>query len=361
MWLPAWFSELQAWAIPLRGASRAFSAVICAARAGIVLPGPFSHASAVLHSAVLTLPALSPGKKKRRGDPNDAHELPESQPHFQALIEHSMDGTALLNPDGTVLYASPSTSRVVGGAVGSLVGKTIYDLLHPEDVRQAMESFEEVLEAPGNSRTTEMRCLRPGGAWAWIESTTTNLMDNPNVRAVIATFRDIDNRKRAEDKWRSLAVTDPLTGLKNYRGLVEAFEYELQRSSRTQRPFAVLLMDMDGLKKINDTLGHLVGNRAICRVAEAMKDNCRGLDTAARYGGDEFAMVLPESDTQSAEITAGRIERRLAEGEEQPPLKVSVGITSYPADGETAEVLLNTADEKLYVQKSARKSSLALR
>ncbi len=282
-------------------------------------------------------------------------------PPFQELIENSSDGTALLNVDGTVLYANPSTARVIGNPEGSLIGRTIFDLLHPEDVRQALESFEEVLEAPGNIRTTEMRCKRPGGTWAWIESTTTNLAANPNVRAVVATYRDIDGRKRAEEKWRSLAVTDPLTGLKNYRGLVEAFEYELQRSARTRRPFAVLLMDMDGLKKINDTLGHLVGNRSICRVAEAMRENCRSLDTAARYGGDEFAMVLPESDSESAKITAARIEQRLNQEGEQPSLAVSIGITSYPADGDTAEVLLNTADEKLYEQKSSRRSKLSLR
>lgn len=280
---------------------------------------------------------------------------------FQEMIENGSDGTALLNPDGTFVYASPSTARVIGNPGVSLVGRTIFDLLHPEDVRQAIESFERVLEEDGSSRTTEMRCRRSDGTWAWIESTTTNLASNPNVRAIVATYRDIGGRKRAEEKWRSLAVTDPLTGLKNYRGLVEAFEYELQRSSRTKRPFAVLLMDMDGLKRINDTLGHLVGNRAICRIAESMRENCRALDTAARYGGDEFAMVLPESDTESARFTAVRIEQSLCQGNEQPPLSVSIGITSYPADGCTAEELLNTADEKLYEQKSSRRAALSLR
>ncbi len=280
---------------------------------------------------------------------------------FQEMIENSSDGTALLNPDGAVIYASPSTARVIGNLGGSLVGRIIFDLIHPDDARQAMESFEEVLDAPGSSRTTEMRCRRPDGAWAWIESTATNLASNPNVRAIVATYRDIDGRKRAEEKWRSLAVTDPLTGLKNYRGLIEAFEYELQRSRRTQRPFSVLLMDMDGLKRINDTLGHLVGNRAICRIAETMRENCRSLDTAARYGGDEFAMVLPESDSESGKFTARRIEQSLCQSNEQPLLSVSIGITSYPADGCTAEELLNTADEKLYEHKSSRRVTLSLR
>jgi len=292
-------------------------------------------------------------REKTQGDSDTLSEMPS----FQDLVESSCDGTALLDADGTVIYANPSTSRVIGTPEKSLIGRSIFDLLHPEDIRQAHESFEEVMETPGNVRTTEMRCKRPAESWAWIESTTTNLTANPNVRAVVATYRDIDQRKRAEEKWRSLAITDPLTGLKNYRGLVEAFEYELQRSARTRRPFAVLLMDMDGLKIINDTLGHLAGNRSICRVAEAMRENCRSLDTAARYGGDEFAMVLPETDSEAAQITASRIEQRLCQGSEQPQLAVSLGITSYPVDGDTAEVLLNTADERLYKQKSSRRTA----
>ena len=206
-----------------------------------------------------------------------------------------------------------------------------------------------------------MRFRPKRGTWSWIESTATNLVANPNVKAVVASYRDIDDRKRAEEKWRSLAVTDPLTGLKNYRGLVEAFEYELQRSSRTHRPFAVLLMDMDELKKINDTLGHLAGNQAICRVADAMRANCRSMDTAARYGGDEFAVILPESDSESAKVIAARIEQHLVNEEVGPPLSVSIGITSYPADGDTAEMLLNAADEKLYARKSSRRTSLSVR
>ena len=307
-----------------------------------------------------TLIDPAPPKRKRRSSREntrgDSYTVSDT-PSFQDLVESSCDGTALLSASGTVIYANPSTSRVFGTPDQSLIGRSIFDLLHPEDIRQVHESFEEVLGAPGNVRTTEMRCKRPADAWAWIESTATNLTANPNVRAVVATYRDIDHRKRSEEKWRSLAITDPLTGLKNYRGLVEAFEYELQRSARTRRPFAVLLMDMDGLKIINDTLGHLVGNQSICRVAEAMRENCRSLDTAARYGGDEFAMVLPETDYEAAQITAARIERRLCQEDEKPQLGVSVGVTSYPLDGDTAEVLLNTADERLYKQKSSRRTA----
>src|ERR1700733_12851426 len=152
---------------------------------------------------MVTLTNLAPPKSAGR----DSHEESDGEqlslngmPPFQELIENSSDGTALLNLDGTVLYANPSTARVIGNPEGSLIGRTIFDLLHPEDVRQALESFEEVLEAPGNIRTTEMRCKRQGGTWAWIESTTTNLASNPNVRAVVATYRDIDGRKRAEEK-----------------------------------------------------------------------------------------------------------------------------------------------------------------
>jgi diguanylate cyclase (GGDEF)-like protein/PAS domain S-box-containing protein len=302
---------------------------------------------------------IKPPRPKKNRDGTES--LVGGVPSFQALIEHNSDGTALLGFDGTIIYASPSTSRVIGNPEGSLIGRRIFELLHPEDVRQALDSFEEVLERSGNRRTTEMRCQRPGDKWAWIECTATNLLENSNVKAVVSVYRDIDARKRSEEKWRSLAVTDPLTGLKNYRGLAEAFEYELQRSSRTQRPFAVLLMDMDGLKKINDTLGHEVGNQAIRRIAAAMQRNCRSLDTAARYGGDEFAMVLPESDVDSAKITAARIEDYLSDDSEPLKLFVSIGIASYPADGDTSEVLLRTADERLYEVKSSRRLSFSTR
>ncbi len=95
---------------------------------------------------------------------------------------------------------------------------------------------------------------------------------------------------------RTLAISDSLTGLANYRHLVDVLQSELERSGRTNRPFSVLLMDLDGLKKINDRHGHVIGSRALCRVATILRLNSRSIDTAARYGGDEFALVLPETN-----------------------------------------------------------------
>lgn len=160
----------------------------------------------------------------------------------------------------------------------------------------------------------------------------------------------LDNA-RLFDQVRRLAVSDPLTGLANYRRFIDVLEVELERSGRTGRSFAVLLLDLDGLKKINDRLGHLVGTRAISRVADVLRSHCRSIDTAARYGGDEFVLVLPETSAEAAKGVARRVSERLANDGEQPALTVSLGVAMYPQDGVTIEALLSAADRALYKMK----------
>ncbi len=125
----------------------------------------------------------------------------------------------------------------------------------------------------------------------------------------------------------------------------------MMRSKRTGRPFAILLLDLDRLKSINDRFGHLVGTRAICRTADVIRAHSRATDTAARYGGDEFALVLPEAMEGAAERVGQRIRARLSAEAEVPQLSVSVGVAVYPDDGDTLEKLLNSADRALYRMK----------
>ncbi len=153
---------------------------------------------------------------------------------------------------------------------------------------------------------------------------------------------------------RHLAVSDPLTGLANYRHLLDVLENETERTNRSGRPFSVLLLDLDDLKKINDNYGHLVGSRAICRLGEVLRIHCRAIDTAARYGGDEFALVLPEAQEDEARRVASRIREVLANDDEQPPLSASIGVSVYRGDGERIEKLLSEADRDLYSEKARR-------
>ena len=152
-------------------------------------------------------------------------------------------------------------------------------------------------------------------------------------------------------KVRTLAISDSLTGLANYRYLVDILQNELERSGRTNRPFSVLLMDLDGLKLINDRHGHITGSRALCRVAETLRLNSRSIDTAARYGGDEFALVLPETGESAARQVVERIGNCLDADREVPGLSLSIGIATFPQCGATVQQLLERADRALYEMK----------
>jgi len=163
----------------------------------------------------------------------------------------------------------------------------------------------------------------------------------------------LDNARLFEQV-RHLAVSDPLTGLANYRRLLDVLEAETERTNRSGRPFAILLLDLDGLKKINDTYGHLVGSRAISRTADILRIHCRSIDTAARYGGDEFALILPESEEAEAERVAARIRHVMEMDPETPPLSASIGVSVYRGDGGRIEKLLSEADARLYQEKSKR-------
>jgi diguanylate cyclase (GGDEF)-like protein len=162
---------------------------------------------------------------------------------------------------------------------------------------------------------------------------------------------EVSERRRQEEHSRVLAVSDPLTGLANYRLLVERLGSEIKRYGRDGHPFSILLLDLDGLKKINDAHGHVVGSLALCRMAEVLHLSCREIDTPARYGGDEFAVVLPGTSSEHARRVAQRISQRLREDVEIPQLSVSIGIAEYPRDGATIEHILSAADQALYNEK----------
>jgi len=166
------------------------------------------------------------------------------------------------------------------------------------------------------------------------------------------------DQARLFEQVRTMAVSDPLTGLANYRRLISVLEAELDRSRRTQRPFSVVLLDMDGLKTINVQYGHLTGSRALVRIGKVLRNHSRAIDTAARYGGDEFALVLPEASKDIATRVVTRIRERLGSETEAPTLSVSAGVAAFPEDGDTPEKLLGSADRALYIMKHGGRSSV---
>jgi diguanylate cyclase (GGDEF)-like protein/PAS domain S-box-containing protein len=231
---------------------------------------------------------------------------------------------------------------------GSLVGKSVGEFLGaPDPHATPLAEHQEALHGEScefehrrRDRVLEVR-LAP------LRSCT------GQINGCIGMATDVTHRKETEEHIRYQATHDALTGLANYREFMDTLEREVRRADRSRHTFTVLMLDLDDLKLINDRLGHLEGNRALKRVAAALKEQCRSTDLAARYGGDEFAVLLIDSDLGMAEHVSDRIEASLHKESLQPKLSVSIGVGVFPNDGRTAQELLQAADRKLYQCKRA--------
>ena len=280
--------------------------------------------------------------------------------HYRALMGNVSFGICRCGMEGQFLDVNQALVTMLGyGSKEELLAvNLIADLLR--DPSQRAQLLGEMREN-GRIDPLEIGWSRKDGASLKVRLSGRGInTDEGKTDGYEIIVEDVTKQRELEDHLRRQAARDPLTGLANYRYLVEVLDTEIRRSKRTGREFALLLFDLDGLKQINDRYGHVTGSEALCRLAQALTTGCRDVDTPARFGGDEFAVVLPEIGAESARLVAQRLCDSLANDGNIPKLSVSVGVAVYPTDGEAIETLLVAADMALYGMKARGRGTALL-
>lgn len=283
-------------------------------------------------------------------------ELRQSEARFRSLVQNGSDGITVVRSDGTIRYQSPAIERILGYQPESVVGRRLLDFLHPEDRTTAQSVFAAIFSHSQVPGIVEVRARHRDGSWRWVEATTTDLLHEPSVEGVVVNYRDVTERKALEEQLRHQAFHDPLTKLANRALFRDRMERALMRRERHQAPFAVLLLDLDGFKSINDSLGHDAGDQLLAAAAERLSGCVRAVDTVARMGGDEFAILLEELHDQADTV---RVAERIIAAmgapfylqEKEVFIQASLGIALADSGSGGADELLRDADIAMYIAK----------
>jgi len=283
-----------------------------------------------------------------------------SEARFQTLVQNASDVILIARPDTTITYQTPSSLKILGYAAGTLEGTRFTSLLHPDDVEQALAGYTAVAFRAGTSAPARWRVKHADGSWRHVEVVTTNLLDDPTVEGMVLTMRDVSERKSLEDELKHQAFHDALSGLANRALFRDRLEHALLRAARSQSSLAVLFVDLDDFKLVNDSLGHAAGDELLVTVAGRINALLRSGDTAARFGGDEFAVLLEETaGPEEAEEVAARLiaELRLPLFIEDHEISVraSIGIALSQGGGEDPGDLMQAADVAMYAAKAGGK------
>ena len=293
----------------------------------------------------------------------DLHER-QSAERFRSLVQNSSDVIALLSPDLTIRYHTPSVERVLGYAEDELVGRRLTDLLRQEDAEKLGGFFAEVCAVPGAPMPRDLSLRRKDGSVVQLESVFNNLLGVANVGGVVVTARDVTERRALEDQLAHQAFHDSLTGLANRALFSERISHAIERGTRRRNLFAVLFIDLDDFKTVNDSLGHAAGDELLVAVANRIRAVIRPEDTCARLGGDEFAVMIESiDDREGAVIVAKRILGAMSEplvvGGSDVVVQGSIGI-ALDSGGQTASEIMRSADLAMYRAKGEGKGQYAL-
>jgi diguanylate cyclase (GGDEF)-like protein/PAS domain S-box-containing protein len=291
-------------------------------------------------------------------------ELEKSEVRFRSLVQTSSDVITILDTEGVILFQTPSVSRVFGYEPGDFDGRGIWELLHPDDIARVRQVLDEAVAQPESTFTAAWRVRTSTGDYASCESTIRSLLSEPSVAGIVINTRDVTERKALEDQLIREALQDPLTELANRALLRDRIAFALGRARRTNGVVALLLVDLDDFKAVNDGLGHAAGDQVLVTVARRLTQCVRPGDTVARLGGDEFAVLLDDASGDGApDAVSARIQEML-----RLPLLVaghelfanaSIGVAMAEPGAVDDEELLRNADVAMYMAKGKGKSQSA--
>lgn len=282
--------------------------------------------------------------------------LRQSEERYRLIAENMTDFICIINKEGIFTYASPSHEAILEFSYESYKGTHLRDWLHKDEIAPVQNLLTHILKTK-KSDSIEFRLSDVKGNWIWFESEVTPFFDEDGqFKHFLFTSREIMERKAFEEKLTHLAFHDTLTQIPNRRLFMDRLNQAIKEAERYERKMAVMFMDMDRFKKINDNLGHDVGDELLKQFAQRVAKCIRESDTLARLGGDEFTVLLPEiQEEQNAIHIAKRILSSLQEpwiiGKHIFHTTSSIGIAFYPADGINTRDLLKHADKALYMAK----------
>jgi diguanylate cyclase (GGDEF)-like protein/PAS domain S-box-containing protein len=327
-------------------------------------------ASAVVAFCLLGLLGLSFVTMQR--DANElrraATELAESEERYRLLVDNVTDLVLLHDAKGKLVYVSPSLEPLLGYSTHEGATLDVLSLVHPDDGELVVQQRESFRTGAATSAVVTCRLRRSDGEYRWFEFKATGIRDEHGALGHFQSLgRDVTARRELElrlaeqaEELRQLSLRDGLTGLYNRRGFLELSAQAVRIAERQKHQLAALFIDLDGLKGINDDLGHEQGDRAIGEAADLLRSTCRATDLIARLGGDEFVVLASDVDDASIAVLTTRLERALAEVNQRPDrdylLSFSVGVACFdPLAPVPMEELLVEADTRMYEAKNRRR------
>jgi diguanylate cyclase (GGDEF)-like protein/PAS domain S-box-containing protein len=349
------------------GVAQSFDELVADARGGEVRH-TWSHKFPVRNAAgsIIGLGGVSLDLTERE---RDARELVAARNLFETVFESAPVGMTIsrVHEDGVteVVQCNLAFAEMLGRAPGDLLGAGTTEMVHPEDLPLRRLMIDNLME--GHAAQAELRFVHSDGHEIWVLIVPRLTLGPDGERLIVVQALDISERKTFEAKLQHHADRDVLTGLFSRRRFEEELQREVSRARRHRRPAALMLLDLDGFKAVNDAFGHAAGDALLVRISDALREVLRESDILARIGGDEFALILPDTSDEASDVVAEKLIRAvrahgtfLLDGR-RTVVTVSIGITSLNGRrGIDAAHMLSEADEAMYQAKAAGKDAFVV-